>query len=204
MNLPRITEFTENMTMLNEEPQVVLIKNFATPEECAHVIEMARNKTVRSKTQHKKGIDVVSDHRTSSSFFPEDGKWATETLKHLDDRIMKTVNWKSCYTENWSVMHYLPGQYFKPHLDINYDGEEGMKRVGTMITYLNDVEKGGTTTFGKLRIKIAPKMGDAVFFNYSRDNIHLTLHSGDPVVVGEKWILTRWLREDSVPTIHVY
>jgi prolyl 4-hydroxylase len=35
-----------------------------------------------------------------------------------------------------------------------------------------------------------------VFFSYAQPQAHtLTLHGGDPVLRGEKWIATKWLRE---------
>jgi prolyl 4-hydroxylase len=35
-----------------------------------------------------------------------------------------------------------------------------------------------------------------VFFNYSRpDPSSASLHAGAPVIEGEKWIATKWLRE---------
>lgn len=38
--------------------------------------------------------------------------------------------------------------------------------------------------------------GNAVFFSYDRAHpMTRTLHAGAPVVEGEKWIATKWLRE---------
>ena len=42
----------------------------------------------------------------------------------------------------------------------------------------------------------APIKGNAVFFSYDRPHaITRTLHGGAPVVRGEKWVATKWLRE---------
>jgi prolyl 4-hydroxylase len=43
---------------------------------------------------------------------------------------------------------------------------------------------------------VAPIKGNAVFFSYDRPHaVTRTLHGGAPVVEGEKWVATKWLRE---------
>jgi prolyl 4-hydroxylase len=43
---------------------------------------------------------------------------------------------------------------------------------------------------------VAPKRGNAVFFSYDRAHpSSKSLHGGAPVIAGEKWIATKWLRE---------
>jgi prolyl 4-hydroxylase len=46
------------------------------------------------------------------------------------------------------------------------------------------------------RPAVRPQRGSAVFFSYALAHpASLTLHGGEPVKVGEKWIATKWLRE---------
>jgi prolyl 4-hydroxylase len=41
-----------------------------------------------------------------------------------------------------------------------------------------------------------PRKGSAVFFAYNRPSAATrTLHAGAPVLAGDKWIATQWLRE---------
>jgi prolyl 4-hydroxylase len=66
--------------------------------------------------------------------------------------------------------------------------------------YLNDVEEGGETTFPLLDITIFPNKGMAVYFEYFYSNHELndfTLHAGTPVIKGEKWVATMWMRRQS-------
>jgi prolyl 4-hydroxylase len=43
---------------------------------------------------------------------------------------------------------------------------------------------------------VAPIKGNAVFFSYDRPHpMTRTLHGGAPVVKGEKWVTTKWMRE---------
>ena len=62
--------------------------------------------------------------------------------------------------------------------------------------YLSEPEKGGGTVFPDVHLEVAPKRGNAVFFSYERPHPSTkTLHGGAPVLAGEKWIATKWLRE---------
>ena len=62
--------------------------------------------------------------------------------------------------------------------------------------YLNDPLKGGGTIFPDVFLEVAPRRGNAVFFSYERPHPSTrTLHGGAPVIEGEKWIATKWLRE---------
>jgi prolyl 4-hydroxylase len=45
-------------------------------------------------------------------------------------------------------------------------------------------------------LEVAPTKGNAVFFSYAAPGPEsLTLHGGAPVIEGETWIATKWLRE---------
>ena len=50
--------------------------------------------------------------------------------------------------------------------------------------------------------KVAAVQGNACFFSYSDANGRLdplTLHSGNAVIDGDKWIAVKWLREGLFP-----
>jgi prolyl 4-hydroxylase len=105
--------------------------------------------------------------------------------------------------EGIQVLHYAPGAGYKPHYDYfdpNGPGtpsilQHGGQRVGTVVMYLNEPEKGGGTTFPDVSFEVAPKRGNAVFFSYERPHPDSkTLHGGAPVIAGEKWIATKWMR----------
>ena len=61
-------------------------------------------------------------------------------------------------------------------------------KVGTVI--------GGGTTFPDVGLEVAPQRGNAVFFAYDKPHPSTkSLHGGAPVIAGEKWVATKWLRE---------
>jgi prolyl 4-hydroxylase len=64
--------------------------------------------------------------------------------------------------------------------------------------YLNDVEQGGETIFPSIHLSVTPKKGSAVYFEYCNDLGQvdsMSLHGGVPVIAGEKWIATKWMRQ---------
>ena len=63
--------------------------------------------------------------------------------------------------------------------------------------YLNDVPAGGATVFPDLGLEVAPRRGHGVYFEYANAAGQVddaTLHAGAPVELGEKWVLTKWMR----------
>jgi hypothetical protein len=59
--------------------------------------------------------------------------------------------------------------------------------------------RGGATTFTKADVLVKPNKGTAVFFSYIGEDGRMddgyTEHSGCPVLEGEKWITTAWMRK---------
>ena len=105
--------------------------------------------------------------------------------------------------EGLHILNYKPGQEYKEHLDYFAPTSKAAKnnRISTLVLYLNDVEEGGTTFFPKLNLTVCPQKGMAVYFEYFyNDSIinELTLHAGAPIVKGEKWIATQWMRRQKV------
>jgi hypothetical protein len=100
------------------------------------------------------------------------------------------------------VQKYSVGQQFDEHYDFfNVDGNyvTDNDRIATMIVYLNDNFVGGETYFPKLDLSYVPKKGSAIFFEYKYiEKINkYTRHAGLPVLDGEKWIITSWIRTNS-------
>lgn len=116
-----------------------------------------------------------------------------------------------------TVIRYEPEQVLAPHFDANRsaeteDANRGGQTLATLLVYLNDVENGGLTRFGKLpalpdsdeddtQLTIRPKIGDALLF-FPADARGLfderTEHEGCPAV-DEKWIARIWRHKSRVP-----
>ncbi|HEX8788868.1 MAG TPA: 2-oxoglutarate-dependent dioxygenase, partial [Telluria sp.] len=66
------------------------------------------------------------------------------------------------------------------------------------VIYLNEVEEGGETVFPEAGFAAAPRRGSALWFEYCNAAGQLdpkSLHAGATPVSGEKWIVTKWMRQ---------
>ncbi|KAL3804045.1 hypothetical protein HJC23_006436 [Cyclotella cryptica] len=124
----------------------------------------------------------------------------------------------AAYFEAPTVIRYERDQSLAPHYDANRsadveDKNRGGQTLATLIVYLNDVQTGGTTKFGKLpatddirqvkgesNLNIIPRKGDALLFFPADQNglfDERTEHEGCPAV-DEKWIARIWRHAERV------
>jgi prolyl 4-hydroxylase len=182
---------------------VVVFGELLSAKECEQLIELAKPRLARSLTvATKTGGEEVNADRTSNGMFFQRGE--NELVRRIEQRIARLVNWPEENGEGLQILHYGPGAEYKPHYDYFDPAEPGTptivkrggQRVGTLVMYLAEPEKGGGTVFPDVHLEVAPRKGNAVFFSYERPHPSTrTLHGGQPVVQGEKWIATKWLRE---------
>jgi prolyl 4-hydroxylase len=172
-------------------------------EECEALIADAEPRLKRSLTvETKSGGEALNEARTSDGMFFRRGE--TAIVARIEARIARLLNWPLEFGEGLQVLHYRPGAEYKPHYDY-FNPEEpgtarilqrGGQRVGTLVMYLNEPVRGGGTTFPDVGLEVAPQRGNAVFFAYDRPHPSTkSLHGGAPVLEGEKWVATKWLRE---------
>jgi prolyl 4-hydroxylase len=185
------------------EPEVAVFGNLLSVAECEAMIEAARPRLSRSLTvDTQTGGEELHVDRTSEGMFFDRSE--NEVVDRVEARIARLVSWPLANGESLQVLRYPPGAEYKAHYDY-FDPaaagtaailQRGGQRVATLIMYLHEPEEGGSTVFPVLGISVAPKRGTAVFFSYTRPHpCSLSLHGGEPVVAGEKWIATKWLRE---------
>ena len=184
-------------------PRVVVFGGLLSNEECDALIELARPRLARSETvDTATGGSEVHTARTSDGMFFERGE--TPLIDRIERRLAALVQWPVERGEGLQILRYRPGAQYQPHHDY-FDParpgtarilERGGQRVGTIVMYLNTPERGGATTFPDAGLSVGPTRGSAVFFSYDRPHpATRTLHGGAPVLAGEKWVATKWLRE---------
>ena len=184
-------------------PRVIVLGGFLSDAECDQMIALARPRMARSETvDNLTGGSEVNVARTSRGMFFERGE--TGVIDKVEKRIAALLDWPVQNGEGLQVLHYQPGAEYKPHYDY-FDPvhpgsapilKRGGQRVGTVLMYLNTPKKGGGTTFPDVGFEVAPIKGNAVFFSYDRAHVNTkSLHGGAPVIEGEKWVATKWLRE---------
>ncbi|WP_298209833.1 2OG-Fe(II) oxygenase [Acidovorax sp.] len=185
------------------QPRIVVFGNLLSPEECDALIAAAEPRLARSLTvATQTGGEEINADRTSDGMFFQRGE--SPLIQRIEERVARLLNWPIENGEGLQVLHYRPGAEYKPHYDYFDPAEPGTativkrggQRVGTLVMYLNTPEKGGGTTFPDVHVEVSPQRGNAVFFSYERPHTSTrTLHDGAPVVAGEKWIATKWMRE---------
>jgi prolyl 4-hydroxylase len=186
-----------------KNPRIVVLGALLSDADCDELIALATPRLARSLTvATRTGGEEVNDDRTSNGMFFQRGE--TGAVQRLEARLARLLDWPEENGEGLQILHYRPGAEYKPHYDY-FDPTEpgtpsilkrGGQRVATIVMYLSEPEKGGATTFPDVNFEVAPKRGNAVFFSYDRPHpVTRTLHGGAPVLAGEKWIATKWLRE---------
>ncbi|KAJ0468555.1 putative procollagen-proline 4-dioxygenase [Helianthus annuus] len=204
--------------VISWEPRAVVYHNFLSQEECDHLINtakphMKKSTVVDSETGQSKDSRV----RTSSGTFLTRGQ--DETVRAIEKRISEFTFLPVEHGEGLQVLHYEIGQKYDSHYDYfldEYNTRNGGQRMATVLMYLSDVEEGGETVFpsakgnisavpwwdelsecGKKGLSVKPKMGDALlFWSMTPDATPdpSSLHGGCPVIKGDKWSSTKWIR----------
>jgi hypothetical protein len=196
---------------LRPEPRMAHVRGFLSADECAHIIALsqASGEMHPSRVVNYEGeLGVRSDARTSESC----------KVPATRDRVVMRAVQRAAYLSGLSpahseavqVVHYGPGQQYRPHYDYfsPEDKNYGRKcaaqgnRLLSFFVYLSGCDGGGKTVFPKLRLGFEPEAGCAVcWYNLDRHGVadERTLHAGAPVSSGEKWGLNIWLRERPRP-----
>ena len=189
--------------MALQRPRVIVFGGLLSEAECDAVMAAAGARLARSETvAAKREGSEVNSARTSEGMFFERGE--NEVVARVERRIASLLNWPLRNGEGLQVLRYRVGAEYQPHYDY-FDPrhasskailERGGQRVATLVMYLNTPARGGATVFPDIKLDVMAQKGNAVFFSYDRpDPATLTLHGGAPVVEGEKWVATKWLRQ---------
>ncbi|MBA0560679.1 hypothetical protein Golob_017563, partial [Gossypium lobatum] len=174
---------------------------------------MEKSTVVDSETGNSKDSRV----RTSSGTFLPRGR--DKIIRNIEQRIADFTFIPVEHGEGLQVLHYEVGQKYEPHYDYfmdEFNTKNGGQRIATVLMYLSDVEEGGETVFpsakgnisavpwwnelsecGKGGLSVKPKMGDALLFWSMKPDATLdpsSLHGGCPVIRGNKWSSTKWMR----------
>lgn len=181
-----------------EEPLIVILGNVLSNEECDELISLSMDKMQRSKIGTTREVNEL---RTSSSMFFQESE--NEIVARVENRISTIMNIPIEHGEGIQILNYTPGQEYKAHHDYFSSTSKVVNnnRISTLVMYLNDVEQGGETFFPKLNFSVSPQKGMAVYFEYfynDKNLNELTLHGGAPVITGEKWVATQWMRKQKI------
>lgn len=191
---------------VHAQPRIGVAESFLEPEFCAWMIARARSVLAPSLVYNPtRAGGRRDDTRTNSA--------AEFSIANLDvpmlivrARIANTMSLHASQLERFSVFHYATGQHFGPHYDyldpkqpqFAADIARRGQRIATFLVYLNDAFEAGETHFIEVDRKWRPPAGGALFF-YNVDQSgapeRLSLHEGVSPTLGEKWLLSQFIRD---------
>ncbi|CAK9142124.1 unnamed protein product [Ilex paraguariensis] len=204
--------------LISWEPRAVIYHNFLSKEECEYLINLGKPHMKKSTVvDSETGKSRDSRVRTSSGTFLARGR--DKIIRDIEKRIADFTFLPVEHGEGLQLLHYEVGQKYEPHYDYfldEFNTKNGGQRIATVLMYLSDVEEGGETVFpaakgnfssvpwwnelsecGKGGLSVKPKMGDALLFWSMKPDATLdpsSLHGGCPVIRGNKWSSTKWIR----------
>jgi prolyl 4-hydroxylase len=183
------------------DPPIYSVDNFLTPEECQFLINAADDSFTPAPVVGK-GAGEVSHTRTSSTCYL-DRDDLPNLLRKVSTLTLKPME----HMELPQVGRYLSSQQYYQHYDaFNLDEEDGRRfasnggqRTVTVLIYLNNVERGGATSFPTLTLNVQPKQGMAlIFFPATLDGTldPRVLHAALPAI-DTKYVSQIWIRQSN-------
>ncbi len=174
------------------------------------IVNLAAPLVQRSQIVDARTGEARADPMRTSSHVTLSPRQHDHVLEAVERCISRVSGLPPLNSEFLQILRYRPGEQYRLHVDyFNESGAgtpqslaDGGQRAQTVLTYLNDDYTGGSTHFPKLELDIKGRPGDMLHFhNLGADGLghRDTLHAGLPVIAGEKWLLSQWIRSGTYP-----
>jgi prolyl 4-hydroxylase len=193
-----------NLTVISktpEGPRAFLIENLLSKFECEHIVKEGKS-VIRPSAVGTDGGFKSSTRTSENGWLRRDRNEILDTIHKrfadvlgLDNELVNSRG----IAEELQVVRYEPGQQYQPHHDFSDTGIQN-QRFLTLLLYIDAAEEGGATSFPKANngrgLRVKPPVGSGVLF-YSMmpdgNGDDLSLHAGEPVVKGRKWVCNLWI-----------
>ncbi|XP_061341903.1 probable prolyl 4-hydroxylase 9 [Gastrolobium bilobum] len=206
--------------VLSWYPRALYFPNFASAELCESIIYMARRGLKPSMVALRKGDTKESTEgiRTSSGVFISASEDKMGILDVIEEKIARATKIPRTHYEAFNILRYEVGQKYNSHYDAFHPAEYGpqkSQRMASFLLYLTDVPEGGETMFrfenglnmdgsygyeDCIGLRVRPRKGDGLLFYSLFPNGTIdpaSLHGSCPVIKGEKWVATKWIRDQA-------
>lgn len=200
--------YDADMLFENGQAKIWTVRDFITDAECSVLEKHAKPLLKRATVAAEDGSSVISENRKAQQAgYDLHQKNPNDPLIPLHARVLAMTNAIAGYAlgpegqEDFTVIQYNPDDQYTAHCDGSCNGDRHNPggRVATAVMYCKVAARGGGTTFTKADVFVKPQQGQATFFSYKGADGYMedgfTEHSGCPVLAGEKWITTAWMRE---------
>jgi prolyl 4-hydroxylase len=186
-------------------PNLAIIEDLLSEQECDKLVQLSLGRLKRSEVVDPGSgrLEISGVRRSEGAHF---GYGENAVVARLEARIAALTGIPIPNGEPLQLLHYPAGGEYEPHHDYFDPAHAGAaqqlarggQRVATLVMYLREPQEGGDTYFPELELSVRPRKGSAVYFEYCNSSGELDarcLHAGMPVIRGDKWIATKWLRQ---------
>ncbi|KAH8248745.1 hypothetical protein KR032_002902 [Drosophila birchii] len=180
---------------ISKDPLMWLYHDVLYDSEIAHFINLTSNDLIQGYTDNY--TTPTNPQRVFQVRVTDDdgGKVDTALVNRMTDISgLAMGNVSSLARANYGLGGYFPehSDYRDPRIypEVMEEGD----RLITFVFYATDVPLGGATIFPAANLTIQPKKGSALFWYNLHNNWEpnpLTRHAVCPVILGNRWILTK-------------
>ena len=186
----------------NKNPNFIGAYNIENDSLCEKIVSFfEENKDLQSQGAVGDGVDEKIKKSTDITIYPNNFK---EEIFFLFKDFLNSLN--LCYQDYretypflkkfikkvdlgyFNIQKYLPGGHFA-ELHSERTSLQNLHRLFAWMTYLNDVDDGGTTDFDYFDIKVKPEKGKTLIWPAEWTHAH----TGSILKSGKKYIITGWM-----------
>jgi prolyl 4-hydroxylase len=188
-----------------QDPPLLTASRVLPNTFCEYLIGIAAPLLQRAEVNDALGQAQVHAMRTNSH--ARFGLTNTDVIGVLAARrVAQIIGEPFENQEDTMILRYRPGEAYDDHYDFvdprvpqfQRELELQGQRLATVLIYLNEEYAGGETEFPELGWRYRGSQGDALGWrNVTAAGLPdtRTLHAGRPPVSGEKWLLSKWIRD---------